>query len=52
MINISLIQFSVGDRGCGPFLFFGLRSNYGSGNGDNGDFFQKDLCLHYCIQCP
>ena len=52
MINISLIQFSVGDWGCVPFLFFGLRANYGRSNDDNGDFLQKDLCPHCCIQCP
>jgi len=31
---------------------FGLRPNYGKGNEDNGDFLQKELCMHCCIQCP
>ena len=45
MFSKSLIQFSVDGQGCVPSLLFDLRSNYGGGNEDNGDLFQKDLCL-------
>ena len=36
-----------------PSLLIVLRPNYGRGNGGNGngDLFQKNLCLHCCIQC-
>ena len=34
MLSKSLIQFSVGGQGCVPRLWFGLRTNYGRGNGD------------------
>ena len=47
-----LIQFSVDGQGCVHSLLFGLRPNCGRGNEDNGDFLQKDLCPHCCIQCP
>ena len=39
----SLIQFSVDGWGYVPSLYFGLRPNYGRGN---GDLLQKDLCQH------
>ena len=52
MLSLSLVQFSVGEWGCVPFLLFGLRANNGRGNSDNGNFLQKDLCLNCCIQCP
>ena len=29
-----------------------LGPNYGGGNGDNGDLFQKIPCMHCCTQCP
>ena len=34
-----------------PSLWFGLRPNYGRGNGGNGNLLQKDLCPDCCIQC-
>ena len=37
MLSKSLIQFSVDGWGCVPCLLFGLRPNYGRGNGSNGD---------------
>ena len=43
MLSKSLIQFSVEGQSCVPFLYFGLMSNYGRGNGSNGDLLQKDL---------
>ena len=46
MLNKPLIQFSVGGWGCVPSLKFGLRPNYGRGNGGNDDLLQKDLCQH------
>ena len=51
MLSKSLIQFSVDGWGCVPLLF-DLRPNYGRGNDDNGDLFQKVLCTHCCTQCP
>ena len=56
MLSKSLIHFfccccSHG-QGCVPSLLFGLRPNYGRGNGSNGDLLRKDLCQHCCIQCP
>ena len=52
MLSKSLIQFSVdGGEGCYfPSLLFGLRPNYGRSNEGNGNFLQKDLCMHCCIQ--
>ena len=47
-----LIQFSVDGQGCVHSLLFGLRPNCGRGNEDNGDFLQKDMFRHCCIQCP
>ena len=41
MLSKSLIQFSVAEWGCVPSLLFDLRPNYGGGNEDNGDLFQK-----------
>ena len=32
-------------------LLLDLRPNYGGGNEDNGDLFQKVLCRHCYIQC-
>ena len=37
MLGKSLNQFSVDGWGCVPCLLFGLRPNYGRGNGSNGD---------------
>ena len=51
-LSKSLIQLSVDWWGCALSLFFDLRPNYGRGNEDNGDFLQKDMCMHCCIQCP
>ena len=42
-LSKSLIQFSVGGQHCFPSLYFDLRPNYSS---DNGDLLQKDLCQH------
>ena len=33
-------------------LLLDLRPNYGGGNEDNGDLFQKALCKHCSTQCP
>ena len=52
MLSKSLIQFSIDGRGCVPSLLFDLRPNYGGGNEDNGDFFQKCPCRQCCMQCP
>ena len=52
MISKSLIQFSVDGWGCVPSLLFGLKPNYGRGNGSNGDLLQKALGQHRCIQSP
>ena len=43
MLSKSLIQFSVDGWSYVPSLYFGLRPNYGRGN---GDLLQKDLCQH------
>ena len=51
MLSKSLIQFPVDGWGCVPSLLFDLRPNYGGGNEDNGDLFQKVLCRHCYIQC-
>ena len=37
MLGKSLIQFSVDGPDCVLSLLFGLRPNYGRGNGSNGD---------------
>ena len=37
MLSKSLTQFSVDGWGCVPSLWFGLRLNYGKGNGSNGN---------------
>ena len=52
MLSKSLIQFSVGGRGCVPSLLFELRPNYGGGDEDNGDFLQKFPCRHCHTLCP
>ena len=52
MLSKPLIQFSIDGRGCVPSLLFDLRPNYGGGNEDNGDFFQKCPCRQCCRQCP
>ena len=49
ILSKSLFQFSVDEQGCVPFLFFGLRPNYGR---DNGDLLHKGLCQHCYIQYP
>ena len=43
---------SVDGQGCVPSLLFDLRPNYGGGNEDNGDLFQKVPCTHCYTQCP
>ena len=48
MLSKSLIQVSVGGRGCVPSLLFDLRLNHGGGNEDNGDCLPKVPCMH----CP
>ena len=52
MLSKSLLQFSVDGWGCVPSLLFDLRPNYGRGNEDNGDLFQKVPCSHCCTLCP
>ena len=52
VLSKSLIQFSVDGWGCVPSLLFDLRSNYGGGNEDNGNFLQKVSCMHWYIQYP
>ena len=52
MLNKSLIQFSVDDRGCVPSLLFDLRPNYGEVNEHNGDLLRKVPSMHCCTQCP
>ena len=52
MFSKSLIQFSIDGRGCISSLLFDLNSNYGGGNGDNGDLLQKVPCTHCYTQCP
>ena len=52
MLSKSLIQFSVGGQHCFPSLYFDLRPNYGGGNIDYSDLFQKVQCRHFCTQCP
>ena len=52
MLTKSLIQFFSHWQGCLPSLLFGLRPNYGRGNGSNGDLLQKGLCQRCCVQCP
>ena len=49
MLSKSLIQISVDGQGCVPSLLFDLRPNYGGGNEDNGDLFQKVPCTHCYI---
>ena len=52
MLSKSLIQFSVGGRGCVPSLLFDLRPKYGGGDEDKGDLLQKVPCMHCCTKCP
>ena len=52
MLNKSLIQFSVDERGSVASLLFGPRPNYGGGDEDNGNLLQKDSCVPCCTQCP
>ena len=52
MLSKSSIQFSVEGWGCVPSLLFDLRPNHGGGNEDNGDLFQKVLCMHCRTQYP
>ena len=52
MLSKSLIQFSFDGRGFVPSLLFDLRPNYGGGNEDNGNLFQKVPCMHCYTQCP
>ena len=44
MLSKSSIQLSADEQGCVSSLF-GLRPNYGRGDGGNGNL-QKDLCQH------
>ena len=48
----SLVQFSVDGQGCVPSLLIDLRPNYGGGNEDKGNLFQKVPGTHCCTQCP
>ena len=43
MLSTPLIQFSTDGWGCVPSLLFGLRPNYGRGNGGNAGLLQKDF---------
>ena len=53
MFSKSLTQFSVDGQGCVPSLLFDLRQNYGRGNEENDNLFQKVPCMsHACTQCP
>ena len=52
MLSKSLIQFSVDGWGCVASLLFDLRTNYGGGNEDNGDLFQKVPCMYCYTHCP
>ena len=52
MLSKPLIQFSIDGWSCVPSLLFDLRSNFGEGNEDNADLFQKLPCRHCCTQCP
>ena len=52
MLSKSLIQFYIDVGCCVPSLLFGLRSSYGRGNGSDGNFLPKHLCLSCCNQCP
>ena len=51
MLSKFSIQFSVDGWGYFPSLLFDLRSNYGGGNGDNGNLLQKVPCTHCHTQC-
>ena len=51
MLSKSLISFSVDGWGCALTHSFGLRPNYGRGNGSNRDLLRKGLCQDGCIQC-
>ena len=50
MFSKSLIQFSVDEPGCVPFLLLDLRPNYGGGNEDNGVLLQRDPCRYIIAQ--
>ena len=52
MLSKPLIQFSVDGQGCVPSLLFDLKSDYGGGNGDNGDLLQNVPWTHCYTQCP
>ena len=52
MLSKSSIQFSVDEWGCVTSLLLDLRTNYGGGNKDNYDLFQKVPCMHCYTQCP
>ena len=52
MLSKPLIQFSVEGQGCVPSLLFDLRPNYGGGDEDSDDLFQKVPCMHCYTQCP
>ena len=51
VLSKSLIQFSFEGWGSVPSLLFDLRPNCDGGNKDNGNFFQKVPCMHFCTQC-
>ena len=53
MLSKSLVQFSVDGPGyIVPSLLFDLRQNYGGGNENNVNLFQKVPCMHCYTQCP
>ena len=52
MLSKSLTQFSVDRQGCVPSLLFDMRPNYGGGNEDNGDLFQKVPCSTATLSAP
>ena len=52
MLSKSLIQFYVDGWGCVPSLLFDLRPNYGGGNEDNGDLFQKSHARTATLSVP
>ena len=48
----SLIQFFVDGQCCVPSLLFNPRPNYGGGDEDNGDVFQKVCAYTAALSAP
>ena len=52
MLSKYVIQFSVDGWGCFPSLEFGLRLNYGRGNGGNESSFKRTYTRTVVLSAP